>query len=161
MLRHLILTAFILTISVTAPVIAENPIVDFEQTDNQMNAAIAAAKSSLNVFESEYSYTATTADNFLLKIEVPTGPDGASEHIWTAVTGRQDNGDYTGILANQPVDFDMNAGDPVSFPASMVSDWSYMKGGKLHGNYTTRVMLPHLPDDQAAGLRAMLAPLPE
>ena len=41
-----------------------------------------------------------------------------------------------------------------------ITDWLFVANGEMHGAYTLRVMLPRLPEAQAAEFRAMLAPLP-
>jgi uncharacterized protein YegJ (DUF2314 family) len=38
-----------------------------------------------------------------------------------------------------------------------ISDWMFMRGGKMYGNYTMRPLLKAMPEDQAAKYRAMLA----
>ena len=56
---------------------------------------------------------------------------------------------------------DLNAGDRVDFSLDMVRDWSFTsERGLLFGNYTTRVMVPHLDQSTAEQLRAVLSPAP-
>jgi uncharacterized protein YegJ (DUF2314 family) len=38
-----------------------------------------------------------------------------------------------------------------------ISDWMYMRGGKMYGNYTLRPLLKTIPQAEAAKLRALLA----
>jgi uncharacterized protein YegJ (DUF2314 family) len=38
-----------------------------------------------------------------------------------------------------------------------MSDWMFMRDGKMHGNYTMRPLLKTMPAEQAAKLRSMLA----
>ena len=85
---------------------------------------------------------------------------GGGGHIWTApqrIVGDR----IEARLVNAPVYFQGRPGDPIGFDAAQVSDWSFWQGDKLHGNYTTRVMLPDIPPGEAAQLRAILAPLPQ
>jgi uncharacterized protein YegJ (DUF2314 family) len=38
-----------------------------------------------------------------------------------------------------------------------ISDWLFMRDGKMHGNYTMRPLLKTMPKDEAAKFRSMLA----
>jgi uncharacterized protein YegJ (DUF2314 family) len=42
-----------------------------------------------------------------------------------------------------------------------VVDWAFMRGDRLLGHYTTRVMLPRMDTTQAEWLRPLLSDTPE
>ena len=51
-------------------------------------------------------------------------------------------------------------GSPYRAGSAMISDWGYVRDGRMYGNYTTRVMLKRIPAEQAEGLRKILSPQP-
>lgn len=136
---------------------AGDPVVGYSTSDAQMNAAMAAARES---YPSAFlgAIRAREGEDFLLKAGIDT-PGNGREHIWTAPISISST-EITAELVNEPVYFEGHVGDEITFAPEQISDWSYRRDGKLHGNYTTRVMLPELPQDEAARLRAILAPLP-
>ena len=44
-------------------------------------------------------------------------------------------------------------GQRYSFTRKEISDWSYIAGGKMHGNYTLRVALESMPKEEAEALK--------
>jgi uncharacterized protein YegJ (DUF2314 family) len=148
--------------ALAAPVLAQggDPVVNFSEDDPTMNAAIDAAQQSLPVFMDALNDPASGATELILKVAISTDTDYV-EHIWVEEIRALDNATYEGRYANQPVEFQGNEGDPVTFSEGSISDWSFMQDDRLHGNYTTRVMLPYIDPDYAAYLTSILAPLPE
>ncbi|WP_168176751.1 MULTISPECIES: YegJ family protein [Thioclava] len=135
----------------------DDAVVGYETGDTKMNAAIGQARAT---YESVFipAVRARSGSQFMLKAGIDTPADGL-EHIWIApisISAQK----ITGTLMNEPVHFKAHAGDEITFAPNQISDWSFRRDGKLHGNYTTRVMLPDIPAEQAANLRAQLAPLP-
>ena len=55
---------------------------------------------------------------------------------------------------------DLREGAIVEFDESQIVDWTFLRGEEAIGHYTTRVMLPRLPADQAEGLRSMFGENP-
>ncbi|OWY17899.1 hypothetical protein B6V73_04610 [Thioclava sp. JM3] len=147
-----------LSLSVTLPARAdEDAVVGYETGDTQMNMAIGQARAT---YETVFipAVRARSGSRFMLKTGIDTPANGL-EHIWIApisISAQK----ITGTLMNEPVHFKAHAGDEITFAPNQISDWSFRREGKLHGNYTTRVMLPDIPAEQAAKLRAQLAPLP-
>lgn len=131
-----------------------------------MSAAISQAREMLphvfGVFDAA-AQGSSTADEFSVKVKI--NADGATEHIWMALIKADGkpvvvNDTVTGIIANEPFEFtSIQLGDRYTATLSQISDWSYWQDGLLHGNYTTRVMLPQMSAQDAADLRAVLAPL--
>jgi uncharacterized protein YegJ (DUF2314 family) len=46
-------------------------------------------------------------------------------------------------------------GQRYEFTAETISDWTFKRNGKLVGNETMRVLLPRMPEEQAAVYRQM------
>ena len=51
----------------------------------------------------------------------------------------------------------MSLGQVIEIPEADISDWTYTRDKKMHGNYTLRVLLKTLPVAQADELKKMLA----
>ncbi len=147
-----------LSASVTQPVLAGDPIIGFEETDPQMSAAIKNAHRTLPHFYRQAQGKLSSGE-FTVKVAFPV-EGGGNEHIWVSLLARSGK-NMEGRLLNNPVNVPYKIDQKVEFTESSLSDWSYWgSDGKLHGNYTTRVMLPHLSAADAAQMRAILAPLP-
>ncbi len=163
-MKSLILAlALVLTTAVTSmPVQAQggDPVVNFSDDDAAMNAAMAGAQQSLPIFMDALNNPGSGATDLILKVAIATDTDYV-EHIWVDQIRPLGDDRFEGRYANDPVEFKGNQGDPVTFSQASISDWSFMENGKFHGNYTTRVMLPHFDPDYATALSSLLAPLPE
>lgn len=154
-----LVASVVLAAPATAAWAEGDPVIDYASDDAAMEAAIAKARASLPDFLAKAAKSDLSQGGWLVKWAHPV--PGGNEHIWvqlTHVSGRQ----IEGVLANVPNRFPGQIGDAVSVPRSEVSDWSFTSDdGRLHGNYTTRVMLPSLDAASRAELEAILAPLPE
>lgn len=134
---------------------------DFRGDDPEMNDAMAAARATLPVLFENLRRPDVTG--FMLKVAVDASDVGISlEHIWMtdcrAGTARQ----FACVVANEPHTKTVSAGELHEFDAARITDWTYFDAaGMMHGAYTMRVILPRMPEDQAASYRATLAPLPE
>lgn len=132
-------------------------IVDFHSSDTQMNEAMRQARKSLPLFWRHLELHPEMDHS--LKVALPTG-GGSLEHIWVgdiSVEGDK----ISAVLANDPIDLPgLSFGSPVTFSREQISDWSYVKDGKMYGHYTTRVVVKHVDPAEAAQLRAMLSENP-
>lgn len=136
--------------------VARAQVIDYENSDREMNAAIAQARTSLPHFVDRYR--AGRGERHAVKVAIPR-PDSGNEHIWMSLTGIE--GDvFVGRIANEPVYIDYEQGDVYRAPKAQISDWTYREGGLDHGSYTTRVMLKRLTPEQRQQLDLKLAPLP-
>jgi uncharacterized protein YegJ (DUF2314 family) len=96
--------------------------------------------------------------DFTLKVPLPYA--GGRELIWMGDV-RVEGDEFTGRIANAPVHQRViREGSPHRVKQTEIVDWYFMRDGKMHGSYTTRVMLKRMPPEQAERLRAILAPLP-
>lgn len=137
-----------------------NSVLNFDADDPEMNAAIVKARTALPEFIVRAGKADLSTGDYLVKVAVPLA-DGGREHIWVTLARLHGN-DMLGFYANAPVLFQAAIGDPVNFGPDQISDWSYWgEDGKLYGSWTTRVMLTRMSEAESAGLRAVLAPLPD
>ncbi len=157
----------IATALAAAPLVAlagqGDPTIDYDKLDVRMNAAQDEARSHLDqFFANVLDANGIGQQGSGLKVAFPIGEE-SYEVIWVSPFGMKD-GQLVGILANEPREMDGHAaGDRVMFDRDQVRDWYFFGAdGKMYGSYTTRVMLPDMPEDTAAQVSEMLsdAPLP-
>ena len=119
----------------------------------EMDAAIARARREV--------------DNFIAVLErrqgsdfdvkVPITDKGKTEHFWVTDVTYQ-NGVFAGTIGNDPaVVTNVRYGQPWRATKAEISDWCFMRDGKMHGNYTMRPLLKTLSKEQADEFRAILA----
>ena len=147
----------ILTIG-SAPEVAakdRSPIVDVRTSDPEMNAAIARARGTLPTFWASYESAKPTETGHALKVRFPTRKGG--EHIWIGEVKKLPDGTYSGRFANEPRDIPgKRAGDKVKFAEADISDWMFMRNGKIVGGETIKPTLKSLPKADADALRARM-----
>lgn len=121
--------------------------------EKEMDAAIARARSEVDSFIAELSKR--NRSDFAGK--VPIQDNDETEHFWlTDIVYR--NGKFEGIIGNDPgIVTNVKSGQKWSVKKSEISDWMFMREGKMYGNYTIRPLLKSMPEDQAAKFRSMLA----
>ncbi|MDH2356984.1 DUF2314 domain-containing protein [Bradyrhizobium sp. SSUT112] len=147
----------ILTIGPAHEVVAEDrsPIVDVRTTDPEMNTAIARALGTLPTFWASYDAPKPSEAGHSLKVRFSTRRGG--EHIWMAEVKKLPNGTYSGLFANEPRDLPgKRAGDKVEFAEADISDWMFMRNGKIVGGETIKPTLKSLPKADADALRARM-----
>jgi uncharacterized protein YegJ (DUF2314 family) len=135
---------------------AEDPVVNVRTGDAQMNAAIAKARATLPTFWASYEAPKPSETGHSLKVRFANSTNGG-EHIWMAEVKKLADGRYSGRFANEPVYLPgKRAGDVAEFKEADISDWMFMRGGKIVGGETIRVLLKSLPKADADALRARL-----
>ncbi len=143
--------------------LAGDDVVQFGQQDPEMQAAIAEARVSLPQFlANTKGPDGQSVQGAGLKVEFNAETD-QSEVIWIVPFAERGEG-FVGILANEPTAMPgQHAGDMVEFTEAQIADWTYSADGKLYGNYTTRVMLPHVDEATRTQLNQVLAenPVPD
>lgn len=121
--------------------------------EQEMEAAIARARSEVDVFIKELSKRNGT--DFAVKAPIQDEDD--IEHFWlTDIVYR--NGKFEGVIGNDPaIVKNVKFGQTWTIKKSEISDWLFMRNGKMHGNYTMRPLLKTMPEAEAAKFRSMLA----
>lgn len=126
--------------------------------DEAMNAAHRTARNSLGQFWTAFEEQNANEKSFSLKVRLPiAGHENSGEHMWVLDVQRLDDGAYSGRLGNAP-EFvkNLDIGDQVNFSDAMVTDWMFLRRGKIVGNESMRILLARMPEAKAAPLRAML-----
>jgi uncharacterized protein YegJ (DUF2314 family) len=133
-----------------------SPVVDVPNADPEMASAIAKARATLPVFWASYEAPKPSETGHSLKVRFPTGGNNG-EHIWMADVRKLGDGVYSGRFANSPRDLPgKRQGDLVEFREAAISDWMFLRNGKIVGGETIRPMLKSLPKADADALRARL-----
>jgi uncharacterized protein YegJ (DUF2314 family) len=155
---YLLGTAFLVCACALTSAKAEeqSPVINFSNGDPEMAAAKAKARATLAKFWSAYGNPGPGEERFALKVAVPVGGDN-TEHIWVGDIERK-SGRITGVVANVPRDArNLHAGERIEIAEDRISDWMFMRKGKIVGNETMRPALKRMPPDQAAYFRKMMA----
>ncbi len=121
--------------------------------EKEMEAAIAKARGEVDTFLAELSNP--KGEDHAVKAPISDGE--TTEHFWlTDVTFR--DGQFEGTVNNEPgMVKNVRIGQKWTLAKSEISDWMYMRDGKMHGNYTMRPLLKTLPTEEAEYYRSILA----
>jgi len=124
--------------------------------DPEMIEAQAKARATLAEFWSKLERPGPGETDFALKVALPVNAT-AQEHIWVANVQRR-GGKIFGRISNEPVDLkNVRLGQRIEIAESQISDWTYLRAGKIVGNFTVRPILKRLPPQEVERYRAMLA----
>ena len=133
-----------------------SPVIDLSSGNAEMNAAIAKGRATLPTFWASYDAPKPSETGHSLKVRFPN-PRNNGEHIWMAEVKKLPNGAYSGLFANEPRDLPgKRAGDKVEFTEADISDWMFMRNGKIVGGETIKPTLKSLPKADADALRARM-----
>lgn len=128
-------------------------------TQNEaVNAAIEKAKRTLPDFFARLDKPQRGDTDFQIKIRFVTNQPPNGEHVW-ARDVRRDGTNVTATIATVPRNIpDLRQGQRVTVPITQVTDWLVESGGKYHGAYTVRALLPYMSKEEADEMRRSLAP---
>ena len=130
-------------------------VVYVETADPEMVAAIAKARDTLPQFWRIFEERARDESDFSLKVKI-TDKRG-TEHFWATEIERRD-GKTMGTINNTPnIVAKVKLGDRIEIPETDISDWCYMRDGKMVGNETLRPLLTKIPAAEAGKLKEMMA----
>jgi uncharacterized protein YegJ (DUF2314 family) len=125
--------------------------------DPEMNAAIAKARNSLADFWQIYDKHPNGESDFCLKVKITDKEQ--NEYFWVVNLERKD-GKTFGTINNDPdIVHNVKIGDRIALNEPDISDWLYMRDGKMVGNYTLRALFKHMSKDEAEKYKQMLADL--
>lgn len=121
--------------------------------EQEMDAAIVRAQSEVDSFIAELG-SPTGSDH---AVKVPIENNGQVEHFWL-VNVEYENGTFNGKIGNDPgIVKNVQIDQSWSVEKDQISDWMYMRAGKMHGNYTMRPLLKTMPEEEAEEIRAILS----
>jgi uncharacterized protein YegJ (DUF2314 family) len=133
-----------------------SPVIDVPNTDPVMAAAITKARATLPAFWASYDASKPSETGHSLKVRFPTSPRNG-EHIWMMDVKRLPNGGFSGRFGNAPRDLPgKHEGDLAEFTEADISDWMFMRNGKIVGCETMKPLLKSLPKRDADAFRARM-----
>ena len=123
-----------------------------DQYDEQaMSQAIAEARSTFDTFLKRFHHPKPGDDAFNVKVKIED--ENGIEHFWLGDLTLDDE-PYSGTIGNDPgIVKHVKLGQKYSFSRADISDWMYMSGGTMQGNYTLRVVMQYMPEDEAEALK--------
>jgi uncharacterized protein YegJ (DUF2314 family) len=127
-----------------------------------LSAASAQARAHLSYFWQHEQAPTDTEYDFRLKIALPRmdGKPGDTQ-AWVETVARDGDKLSGQLAAETPELVGLKRGEVVEFTEPRIVDWAFFSGEKLYGHYTTRVMLPKLPSEQADAMRSMFGDNPK
>ena len=161
MKRILIFTATVLAVAasggcrkpkVSTPAVGDDHVILIEKDDPEMNAAKARARAETDAFLDKVH--TGEAQDFSVKVPVEDGT--TVEYFWLKEVAYKD-GVFTGKIDNDPEEVHtVKLGDAVTVKKDEIADWLYMQDGKMHGNYTMRVLLKKMSPEEADHWKTIL-----
>jgi uncharacterized protein YegJ (DUF2314 family) len=121
--------------------------------DPEMEAAKREGRATLPEFYRHFAAPARDESMFSVKFDLLPGPE--VEYIWAHVSKR-DGELLLGELTNDPIATGYRYGQAMRIREADVIDWQYLKGSRMQGHYTTRVLIDRMPPEDAAQVRAAL-----
>ncbi|TAL05466.1 MAG: DUF2314 domain-containing protein [Verrucomicrobia bacterium] len=129
--------------------------VDLGADDPEMATAVAKARATLPDYWQLFEHPEHGESDFSLKVEV--SDKHGTEHFWVVDPQRKD-GKIFGTVDNDPeLVKNVKAGDRIQVDEQAISDWGYVRDGKMHGKYTLRVLMKHMPAKEAEMYGQILA----
>lgn len=111
-----------------------------------MKEAIEAAKAQLDDFIS--AVESGDGENFAIKESITTGH--TREFIWLTDVKFED-GKFKGTVANTPTMLNgIQLGEQRTVEKAKVADWKYENAGKTHGDFTLKILINSVPENDRA-----------
>jgi len=124
---------------------------DVKENDKAMDRAVAKARESLGFFIAALQAKKSDSRDFEVKKCCIDGDK--VEHIWMRDV-RWDGKVFRGRVDNQPLDVtNMRLGQQITVAPEDLTDWMFVKNGKLMGGFTTRVLYGRLSPEEKARFR--------
>lgn len=116
--------------------------------DKQMDRAVENAQRALGFFMA--ALKAKKNGDTVFEIEKDFIDGDKVEHLWIKRVS-YDGKNFHGQIDNQPLEVgNVHQGQRITVAPEAVTDWMFLKNGKLIGGYTTRVLYARLsPEDKA------------
>lgn len=144
-----------LLVSLLSACSKRDKVISVEDDDPEMVAAIAKARGTLPQFWQVYEKRERGETDFALKVSITD--KAGTEHFWATDIERRD-GRTMGTINNDPnIVSSVKLGDRIELTMANISDWLYMRDGKMVGNETLRPLLKTMPAAEAEKLRSMMA----
>ncbi len=132
----------------------EDKTVPVADDDAEMKAAIQKARAGLPEFWEIFENPKKGETDFCLKVKIID--KNGTEHFWVTSIKRREDKIY-GKIGNDPrVVRSVKFGQEVEVPEEMISDWLFLRNGKMVGNYTMRAVFKYMPRGEVERLKAKM-----
>ena len=157
-IRLLPLLVLVLASAVSPIAHAQAPVITFDENDREMKVAVGKARATLDVFWQAFEKQGPGEEGFALKVRFTVvGPrKDEGEHIWINRLERLADGRIAGRLANVPRRFKGKPGERRVVGPDQISDWMFLRNGKIVGMETMRPLLKRMSPAEADQLRARM-----
>jgi len=130
-----------------------------DQTDEKIAQIAEDARNTLPGFFRQLTRANSKEEHFCIKYPFKADNDSGvdMEQVW--LTGIHfKNGIYYGFIASAPQHLSgMKKGDKVIFDTDTITDWMYVRGGRIIGGDSIKYLLEKKPEDQRSdGERELL-----
>lgn len=133
----------------------KDKVFNVEANDPEMIAAIAKARETLPQFWQVFDKRALGESDFSLKVKITD--ENGTEHFWATDIERRD-GKTLGTINNDPgIVASVKLGDRIDILDVDISDWLYIRDGKMVGNETLKPLLKSMPPAESERLKSMMA----
>ena len=123
--------------------------------DPEMTAAISKARETLPQFWRVFDKPERGETGVSLKVRI-TDKSG-TEHFWATDIELRD-GKTIGVINNDPNTVaTVKLGDRIEIQEADITDWLYMRDGKMVGNYTLKPLFKKMPKGETERLKKMMA----
>ena len=120
-----------------------------------MTAAIAKARETLPQFWQVFDKRERGKGDFALKVRI--ADKKGAEHFWTTDVERR-GGKAMGNINNDPNTVaSVKLGDRIEIPEADITDWLYIRDGKMVGNRTLKPLFKQMPAAEVERLKKMMA----
>jgi uncharacterized protein YegJ (DUF2314 family) len=129
------------------------PTLHLDQTNGDLLQIAANARDTLPLFFRHLLRPAKDESDFSVKypFRADIGSGFSMEQLWLKNITFKD-GVYYGVLANNPFYIaSMKKDDTVSFSADEITDWMYVKNGKIVGGLSIKYLLEQIPEHERGG----------
>ncbi len=115
--------------------------------NDRMNWAMEKARLTLHYFKS--SIATPREDQFYFSVKAKIEENGIIEHIWLGEPSYDNDGNFYGIVGNEPADISNIAlGQKIGVTENEVSDWMIIENARLIGGYTIRAIRDGLTEEE-------------
>ena len=125
-------------------------VLELDGFDPEIQKISENARNTVSIFFTHLNMPEKGESGFAAKYAFPVEGEPvdsvSTEEVWLSSISLTD-GKYYGVVTNSPKYLaDMNRGDKVEFDASAISDWMFLRSGKIIGGYSIKYLLEKVPE---------------
>ncbi|MBW2181958.1 MAG: DUF2314 domain-containing protein [Deltaproteobacteria bacterium] len=149
--RSILVTVFIATFLILFGCNQKSELLTNQYDEKEMNQAIETAQLTFDKFLERFRNPQPGDEDFNVKVKIED--KNGVEHFWLSDL-RLGSEPYIGIIGNDPgIVRNVKFGQQYSFQRADIRDWMFMSNGKMQGNYTLRVILKSMPEEESEEIK--------